>query len=66
MDIYPNFKSKERKGMKSALHPDIILKNQLNLEEKEKMKFTPECVFCDYKPPPKKNNKKSKNKKKKK
>jgi hypothetical protein len=64
MDLYPNFKKKEKKGIKSKLHPDIILKDQLNEEKKEKMKYTPDCVFCNYKSKPEK--KKSKNKKKKK
>lgn len=71
MDLYPNFNQKEKKGMKCKLHHDIILKDQLNEEKNEKMKFTPDCVFCNYKPipnpnPKSKNKSKSKSKKKKK
>jgi hypothetical protein len=64
MDLYPKIKKVERKGTKSALHPDTILKAELNREKKEKTKFTPECVFCNY--PTSKSKKKSKNKNKKK
>lgn len=63
MDIYPTLKKKEKKGLKSALHPDNILKSELAREKNEKMKYTPECVFCNY---PKKSKNKSKNNKNKK
>lgn len=63
MNCFPTFNVPEKKGMKSALHFDSILKNDLKLEAKEKLKYKPECVFCNYNKPKKS---KSKNKKKKK
>lgn len=64
MNCFPTFTTPEKKGMKSSLHLDNILKADLKLEAKEKLKYKPECVFCNY--PKKKVTKISKNKKKKK
>ncbi len=63
MNCHPSFTIPKKKGMKSKLHLDNILKADLKLEAKEKLKYKPECVFCNF---TKKATKVSKNKKKKK
>jgi hypothetical protein len=60
MDIYPKLKCDDRKGWKTCLHHDNLVKAHENRQKKEKLKYKPENIFAGLKKKCKKSKKKIK------